>query len=83
MHLNELVDVGEDQRMRLISEGEAAPPLRAVHVPADIDGKGGEGTFLLFDEREAPGAAQFGRTCRLCSTCSRSALRWSIATAAS
>lgn len=54
----DVVDVGEDQRMRLVTAGEAAPPLRAVHVPADPDGHGGEGTFLLFEEGEAPAAAQ-------------------------
>ena len=57
-NFGELVDVGEDQRMRLISEGEGAPPLRAVHIPADPEGKGAEGTFLLFDEREPASAAQ-------------------------
>ncbi|MFL6776762.1 MAG: response regulator [Sphingomicrobium sp.] len=55
---NELVEIGEDHRMRLISDGEAASPLRAVHVPVDPDGKGAEGTFLLFDEREASTAAE-------------------------
>lgn len=54
----ELVDVGEDHRMRLITDGEAGAPLRAVHVPADADGHGGEGTFLLFDEAEASGGGQ-------------------------
>ena len=54
----DVVDVGEDQRMRLVTAGEAAAPLRAVHVPADPDGHGGEGTFLLFEEGEAPAAAQ-------------------------
>jgi two-component system cell cycle sensor histidine kinase/response regulator CckA len=56
-HFNELVDIGEDHRMRLISEGEGAAPLRAVHVPTDPEGKGAEGTFLLFDEREAASPA--------------------------
>lgn len=54
----DVVDVGEDQRMRLVTAGEAAAPLRAVHVPADPDGHGGEGTFLLFEEGEAPADAQ-------------------------
>ena len=54
----DVVDIGEDQRMRLVTGGEAAAPLRAVHVPADPDGHGGEGTFLLFEEGEAPAAAQ-------------------------
>ena len=58
-HFNELVDIGEDHRMRLISEEEAAAPLRAVHIPIDPDGKGAEGTFLLFDERSASPAAEF------------------------
>ena len=58
VHFSELVDIGDDHRMRLITDGEAAPPLRAVHVPADTDGQGGEGTFLLFDENEARPAAQ-------------------------
>jgi two-component system, cell cycle sensor histidine kinase and response regulator CckA len=58
IHFNELVDVGDDQRMRLISEGDAAVPLRCVHVPADADGKGGEGTFLLFDETDSEVASQ-------------------------
>jgi two-component system cell cycle sensor histidine kinase/response regulator CckA len=58
VHFSELVDIGEDQRMRLVSEGEAAAPLRAVHVPADPDGRGGEGTFLLFDEREEAAGSQ-------------------------
>jgi two-component system, cell cycle sensor histidine kinase and response regulator CckA len=57
-HFSDLVDIGEDQKMRLISEGETAAPLRGVHVPANPDGKGAQGTFLLFDEAEAPGAGQ-------------------------
>ncbi|GAA3887262.1 PAS domain-containing sensor histidine kinase [Sphingomonas limnosediminicola] len=54
----ELVDIGEDQRMRLVADGEGAAPLRAVHLPASADGHGGEGTFLLFDAADAPAAAQ-------------------------
>jgi two-component system cell cycle sensor histidine kinase/response regulator CckA len=54
----DLVDVGEDQRMRLVSDGEAAEPLRVVHVPADPESHGGEGTFLLFEDGEAPSASQ-------------------------
>ena len=44
--------------MRLITEGEASPPLRAVHVPLDSESHGGEGTFFLFDDAESPPAAQ-------------------------
>jgi len=58
VHFSELVDVGEDQRMRLVTDGEAAAPLRAVHVPADADSHSGEGIFLLFDDGEAPAGAQ-------------------------
>jgi two-component system cell cycle sensor histidine kinase/response regulator CckA len=46
----ELVEIGEDQRMRLVAEGESALPVRAVHVPADAAADSGAGTFLLFDE---------------------------------
>ena len=42
----DLVDVGEDNRMRLVNDGEAGRPMRAVHVPSADDGSG---TFLLFD----------------------------------
>ena len=45
----DLVEIGEDEQMRLIAEGETALPVRAVHVPADINGDGGIGTFLLFE----------------------------------
>jgi len=58
VHFNELVDVGEDQRMRLVTDGDAASPLRVVHVPADADGHGGEGTFMLLDEMDAAAASQ-------------------------
>ncbi|MES2137485.1 MAG: PAS domain-containing protein, partial [Pseudomonadota bacterium] len=44
-----LVEIGEDEQMRLVAEGEAAFPVRAVHVPADPSGEGGAGTFLLFE----------------------------------
>ena len=58
VHFGELVEIGEDQRMRLITEGQSSAPLRAVHVPVDSDAHGGEGTFLLFDEGETPAASQ-------------------------
>ena len=54
----ELVEVGEDQRMRLVADGDAAAPLRAVHVPASADGEGGAGTFLLFEDPDAPAEAR-------------------------
>ncbi|MEP7129812.1 MAG: PAS domain-containing protein, partial [Sphingomicrobium sp.] len=45
---NELVEIGEEQQLRLVAEGDSAVSLRAVHVPADVDGESGAGTFLLF-----------------------------------
>jgi len=42
----DLVEVSEGDQMRLIAEGEAGLPLRAVHVPSADDGAG---TFLLLD----------------------------------
>jgi len=45
----ELVEVSEGDRMRLLAEGEAGRPLRAVHLPAAPTAEGGAGTFLLFD----------------------------------
>jgi two-component system cell cycle sensor histidine kinase/response regulator CckA len=54
---SDLVDVGEDQQLRFVAEGESASPLRAVHVPAEVEGEGGAGTFLLFDTAAAASAA--------------------------
>jgi len=45
----ELIDITEDERMRLVNEGEAAKPINAVHIPVDPGGEGSAGTFLLFD----------------------------------
>jgi two-component system cell cycle sensor histidine kinase/response regulator CckA len=45
----ELVEVGEDDRMRMVAEGDGAKAVRAVHVPADPLRDKGAGTFLLFD----------------------------------
>jgi two-component system cell cycle sensor histidine kinase/response regulator CckA len=55
---SELVEIGEDEQMRLVSEGEAGQPVRAVHVPADPGSDNGAGTFLLFDTSSAASAAQ-------------------------
>jgi two-component system cell cycle sensor histidine kinase/response regulator CckA len=54
----ELVEVGEDEQMRLVAEGEAAQPVRVVHVPADPSGESGAGTFLLFDSGGGSSVAQ-------------------------
>jgi two-component system, cell cycle sensor histidine kinase and response regulator CckA len=49
LRFGELVDVADDQQMRLLAEGEAAKPLRAVHIAADPRHESGPGTFLLFE----------------------------------
>ncbi|HET7574953.1 MAG TPA: response regulator [Sphingomicrobium sp.] len=54
----ELVEIGEDEEMRLAAEGEAGRPVRAVHLPADASGEGGTGTFLLFDSAGAESVAK-------------------------
>jgi two-component system cell cycle sensor histidine kinase/response regulator CckA len=48
-HFGDLIEIGEDDQMRLVAEGEGGPPVRAVHVPADLSSDGGAGTFLMFD----------------------------------
>jgi two-component system cell cycle sensor histidine kinase/response regulator CckA len=55
--LSDLVEIGEDERMRLLAEAEAGHWLRAVHVPVDPGGERGAGTFLLFDADAATSAA--------------------------
>jgi two-component system cell cycle sensor histidine kinase/response regulator CckA len=49
MSFSELVQVGEDQQLRIAAEGEASLPLRAVHVSADPADETGAGIFLLFE----------------------------------
>jgi two-component system cell cycle sensor histidine kinase/response regulator CckA len=53
----DLVEIGEDEQMRLVAEGEAGQPVRAVHIPADSAGDGGAGTFLLFDTQSTASVA--------------------------
>jgi two-component system cell cycle sensor histidine kinase/response regulator CckA len=55
---SDLVEIGEDEQMRLVAEGEGGQPVRAVHMPADPSGAGGAGTFLLFDATGAGSVAQ-------------------------
>src|SRR5438874_1425665 len=57
LRFSDLVELGEDQQLRFVAEGEAGTPLRAVHVAADVDGEGGAGTFLLFDTATADSPA--------------------------
>ena len=35
MRFADLVEIGEDEQMRLVAEGETAQPMRAVHIPVD------------------------------------------------
>ena len=55
---SELVEIGDDEQMRLVAEGDTGQPMRAVHVPADAQADGGAGTFLLFDAGNATSVAQ-------------------------
>jgi len=54
----DLVEIGEDEQMRLVAEGETGQPIRAVHLPADPAVESGAGTFLLFDAVGAGSLAQ-------------------------
>ena len=45
----ELVEVADDDRMRLVAEGDAGPSNHAVHIPIESTVDGVAGTFLLFD----------------------------------
>ena len=50
-HFGEIAEIRE-QAVRLLAEGEAAPPMRLVHVPVDGDGGDGAGLMLLVDTTE-------------------------------
>ena len=43
-----------EEGIRLIAEGEEAPPLRLVEVPLDPSREGGAATYLLFEQGELP-----------------------------
>jgi two-component system cell cycle sensor histidine kinase/response regulator CckA len=55
-----LVEIADDGLVRLLAEGEAARPMRLVHVPVDPKKSGKAGTFLLFDRGEAVGPTDEG-----------------------
>jgi len=57
VRFNGLVELGDDKLMRFVAEGELAEPMRAIHLPADVDGGSGAGTFLLFEAAAATSAA--------------------------
>ncbi len=54
----DLVEIGEDEQMRLVADGDTGQPVRAVHLPADLAGDSGAGTFLIFDASGAALVAQ-------------------------
>ncbi|MCY7271112.1 MAG: response regulator [Sphingomonas bacterium] len=51
LHFAELVDARDDS-LRLVSEGDRAPPMRLVHVPVDSEQGDGAGLMLLIDRAE-------------------------------
>ena len=52
-----LVESSPDGTLRLVAEGADARPLRAVHVPLDVEREGGAGTFLMFESNEGASLA--------------------------
>ena len=52
LRFSDLVEVTDDNLLRLRAEGEGGRPLRAVHVPLDPSKENGAATFLLFDSLE-------------------------------
>jgi two-component system, cell cycle sensor histidine kinase and response regulator CckA len=54
---NDLVELAEDEQMRLAAEGDAGQRLQAVHVPVGPSQEPGSGIFLLFDSNATPNAA--------------------------
>jgi two-component system cell cycle sensor histidine kinase/response regulator CckA len=57
VRFQDLVEPGEKHDLRFVLEGETGTPLRVVHVPADWEGEGGAGTFLLLEAGVPAGAA--------------------------
>ena len=51
LHFAELVDA-RDETLRLVSEGDRAPPMRLVQVPVDGEHGDGAGLMLLIDRVE-------------------------------
>ena len=55
---SDLVELGEDGQMHLVAEGDGGQGHRAVHVPLELNGDEGAGTFLLFDSNGAESVAK-------------------------
>ncbi|HEX2803881.1 MAG TPA: ATP-binding protein [Sphingomicrobium sp.] len=53
LQLTNLVESTEEGQFRLVSEGEAGRPLRAVHLPIDAPGGEGYSNFYLFDSPDS------------------------------
>ena len=51
LHFGEIAEL-RDNALRLVIEGETAPPLRLVHVPVDTEKGEGAGLMLLIDTIE-------------------------------
>jgi two-component system cell cycle sensor histidine kinase/response regulator CckA len=50
-HFGEVAEL-RDNAIRLLAEGENAPPMRLVHVPVEVDKADGAGLMLLIDMAE-------------------------------
>jgi two-component system cell cycle sensor histidine kinase/response regulator CckA len=57
---SELVETSTEGLLRLLADGPDAKPLRAVHLPLDLDGESSAGTLLMFEADE--GASLAGST---------------------
>jgi two-component system cell cycle sensor histidine kinase/response regulator CckA len=53
VNFTDLVQLGDDQHMRLAVEADSARPLRAVHVSADPKQETGPGVFMLFEKQDS------------------------------
>jgi two-component system cell cycle sensor histidine kinase/response regulator CckA len=52
LRFTDLVQFGEDGRVRIVADGESAAPMQLVHIPVDPREDEGAGTFLLVDAHE-------------------------------
>ena len=52
-----LVEGSAEGTLKLVAEGADARPLRAVHVPLDVEKESGAGTLLMFESNEGASLA--------------------------
>jgi two-component system cell cycle sensor histidine kinase/response regulator CckA len=57
VQFGKLVEGLPEGMLRLLAEGADARPLRAVHVPLDVERESGAGTLLMFESNEGPSLA--------------------------